>query len=99
MSLTGLPPTAGFIGKVYVFSALIENDQFWWLLIIAILNSVVSLFYYFRIAKSMYLVGTDETSKVTPHPVILGCILVLTIPVLVLGIYWNPILTLIEKVI
>ena len=99
MSLTGLPPTAGFIGKVYVFSALIENDQFWWLLIIAILNSVVSLFYYFRIAKSMYLVGTDETSKVTPHPVILGGILVLSIPVLVLGIYWNPILTLIEKVI
>ncbi|MBL7023424.1 MAG: NADH-quinone oxidoreductase subunit N [Candidatus Marinimicrobia bacterium] len=99
MSLTGLPPTAGFIGKVYVFSALIENDQFYWLLVVAILNSVVSLFYYFRIVKSMYLVGTDETAKVTPHPVILGCILVLSFPVILLGIYWSPLITFIQSIL
>ena len=49
VSLTGLPPTAGFIGKVYLFAALIESKSFYWLALVGILNSVVSLFYYFNI--------------------------------------------------
>ena len=55
ISLTGLPPTSGFIGKLYVFSELFKNQQFYWLAIVAILNSVVALYYYFKIVKSMYL--------------------------------------------
>jgi NADH-quinone oxidoreductase subunit N len=92
VSLTGLPPTAGFVGKVYLFSALIKADSFYWLLVIAILNSVVSLFYYFKIVKSMYFEKTDNISLVKPHPMIQWVIIILSIPVLVLGVYWSPLI-------
>jgi formate hydrogenlyase subunit 3/multisubunit Na+/H+ antiporter MnhD subunit len=44
-SLAGLPPLAGFIGKFYLFAAVIEG-QFYWLALVGVLNSVVSLYYY-----------------------------------------------------
>jgi NADH-quinone oxidoreductase subunit N len=98
-SLTGLPPTAGFIGKVYIFSVLVEANRFWWLAVLGVLNSVVSLYYYVRIIKVMFLDGEpsadDET--VSDHPALVGTILVLMIPVLLLGIYWNPLLTFVQN--
>ncbi len=54
ISLIGLPPTAGFIGKLYLFSAAVEA-QYYYLAIIGVLMSVVSLFYYIGIAKAMYI--------------------------------------------
>ncbi|MBI44729.1 MAG: NADH-quinone oxidoreductase subunit N [Candidatus Marinimicrobia bacterium] len=54
VSLAGLPPTSGFVGKVYLFRTLFATEQFYWLGIVAILNSVISLYYYFKIVKSMY---------------------------------------------
>ena len=54
-SLTGLPPTAGFIGKFYLFAAVINaGAQYYWIAIIGVLNSVISLYYYMRIVKVMY---------------------------------------------
>jgi NADH-quinone oxidoreductase subunit N len=53
-SLTGVPPFAGFIGKFYLFKAVVERN-FYWLALIGVLNSVVSLYYYMRIVKTMYL--------------------------------------------
>ena len=54
-SLTGLPPTAGFIGKFYLFAAVINaGTQYYWIAIIGVLNSVISLYYYMRIVKVMY---------------------------------------------
>jgi len=98
-SLTGLPPTAGFIGKVYIFSVLVEANRFWWLAVLGVLNSVVSLYYYVRIIKVMFLDGEpaadDET--VSDHPALVGTILVLMIPVLLLGIYWIPLMTFVQS--
>ena len=54
LSLTGIPPTAGFVGKLYLFAALI-NAKMFWLAIVAVLNSVVSLYYYVRILRNMFL--------------------------------------------
>ena len=54
VSLAGLPPTSGFVGKVYLFRTLFATEKFYWLGIIGILNSVISLYYYFKIVKSMY---------------------------------------------
>ena len=54
VSLAGLPPTSGFVAKVYLFRTLFATEQFYWLGIVAILNSVVALYYYFKIVKSMY---------------------------------------------
>jgi NADH-quinone oxidoreductase subunit N len=94
ISLTGLPPTAGFIGKLYLFAALVDAKMIT-VAVIALLNSVVSLYYYARVLKHMYLVkATESTPSVIPS---LGgriLILILVIPILVFGIYFGPLVNL-----
>ena len=97
LSLTGIPPTAGFIGKVYLFAALIESHQFYWLAMIAIVNTVISLFYYFRIAKSMYFEKSDDETKINVHPAIKGAIIVCVLPITFLIINWNLLYSFIES--
>ncbi|MFQ6612364.1 MAG: NADH-quinone oxidoreductase subunit N [Fidelibacterota bacterium] len=92
ISLTGLPPTAGFIGKFYLFAALIKaGPGFYWLAVIGVLNSVVSLYYYFRVVKSMYLEGKPSKVQSIPSLSISLILLALAIPSLLFGIYWEPI--------
>jgi NADH-quinone oxidoreductase subunit N len=90
ISLTGLPPTAGFIGKLYVFSALLDA-QWIWLAIVGALNSVISLYYYVRVIRNMYLRDPDSA----PAPVVLTgaqtvLLMVFLVPTLVLGVYFAP---------
>jgi NADH-quinone oxidoreductase subunit N len=61
LSLTGLPPTAGFWAKLYVFNAGVRADLVW-LVIIAVMNTVVSAFYYLGVARQMYTgaAGSEE---------------------------------------
>jgi len=59
ISLTGLPPTAGFIAKLYIFLALI-NSKMIIVALIALLNTVVSLYYYVRVLKYMFLNKSDK---------------------------------------
>ncbi len=85
-SLTGIPPFAGFVGKVYLFRAVIEQDLYW-LAFVGILNSVVSLYYYMRIVKTMYL---DDPGEAPIEPVRVSrvhtaLILVMAVPTLILG--------------
>jgi NADH-quinone oxidoreductase subunit N len=55
LSLGGIPPTGGFFGKFYVFRAAMEPDgQLLWLVVAAVLNSVVSVYYYLRVVMAMY---------------------------------------------
>jgi NADH-quinone oxidoreductase subunit N len=54
LSLTGIPPTAGFMGKLYLFAAVIKAGPWWWLAVVAFINSVISLYYYMNIARLMY---------------------------------------------
>jgi len=54
LSLTGIPPTAGFLGKWWLFAAAI-NSPYWWLAVVGIVNSVISLFYYWNVVRVMYL--------------------------------------------
>lgn len=89
-SLTGLPPTAGFIGKFYLFAVLVESDQYWWLAVLGILNSVVSLYYYVRIIKVMFLDGEPTGETVSDHPALVGAIIALVVPILFFGVYWTP---------
>ncbi|MCH7520764.1 MAG: NADH-quinone oxidoreductase subunit N [Candidatus Marinimicrobia bacterium] len=96
-SLTGLPPTAGFIGKVYIFSVLVEADKFWWLAILGVLNSVVSLYYYMRVIKVMFLDGEPTEETVSGQPVLTGTILALVVPVLLLGVYWTPLINVVRS--
>ena len=56
VSLTGLPPTAGFVGKWKLFTAAFEADLSW-LAVVAALNAAVALFYYFKLARALFLRG------------------------------------------
>jgi NADH-quinone oxidoreductase subunit N len=90
VSLVGLPPTAGFIGKLYLFSALVTSNMIF-LAVIALLNTVVSLYYYIRVLRAMFL--DKPVKEVEPFKVsILNnvVILALVIPVLLFGIYFTP---------
>lgn len=91
VSLAGLPPTAGFIGKFYIFAALIQGGKsFYYLALIGGINSVISLYYYVRIVKVMYFSGKKIQVLKSPGIVMSTMLLVTGIPSLVLGIYWVP---------
>ncbi|HVY46331.1 MAG TPA: NADH-quinone oxidoreductase subunit N [Minicystis sp.] len=92
-SLTGLPPLAGFVGKFYIFSALIRAGGTWnWTVaVVGVLNSVVSLFYYARVVRAMYLEKGERTEPTEVRPVFGATSIVLAVPTLVLGIYWAPV--------
>ncbi len=91
VSLTGIPPTAGFIGKLYIFAAALDAKWFW-LAIIGVLNSVVSLYYYARVVRNMYLRDPDAHTNPcvlsTSEKIILGLFFAGT---LILGVYFGPI--------
>jgi NADH-quinone oxidoreductase subunit N len=90
ISLTGLPPTAGFIGKWYLFIAVIKANYIW-LAVVGVLNSVVSLFYYVKVIRNMYIRGMDKGNEPLSYsaPAII-VVLLLVIPTLVLGLWFNP---------
>ncbi|HUI25927.1 MAG TPA: NADH-quinone oxidoreductase subunit N [Candidatus Kryptonia bacterium] len=96
-SLAGLPPLAGFIGKFYLFAAVIEG-HFYWLALVGVLNSVVSLYYYARIVKAMFLdqpAGNEGDVAVGLQD---GCVLwTLAAATLGLGLYWSPAMGLVER--
>jgi NADH-quinone oxidoreductase subunit N len=64
ISLTGIPLTAGFLAKFYIFSGAVQNHLLW-LVIIAVLNSVVAAYYYLRVVKVMWFNEPKFEGKVT----------------------------------
>ena len=97
-SLTGLPPTVGFIGKFYLFVAIINaGSSFYWIAFFGAINTVVSLYYYMRVVKTMYLDG-EPSEKITVPPFSMTIIfLVLAVPSVFFGIYWTPILNWVKE--
>jgi NADH-quinone oxidoreductase subunit N len=94
VSLTGLPPTAGFIGKLYLFAALL-NHGWVWLAIVGALNSVIALYYYVRIIRNMFLrVETGKGTPLTAGRLQVVTVLVMLIPTLLLGVYFTPLVEL-----
>lgn len=90
-SLTGLPPFAGFIGKVYLFVALVGKGVYW-LAIVAALNSAVSLYYYARIVKAMFLEKAVDKTEIPVSPLASALIVILVVPTMILGVYWEPVI-------
>ena len=91
-SLAGIPPLAGFTSKFFLFSSAIGSvdgvtSQWVWLAFVAILNSAISLYYYARVVKAMYVDKGDNTEKIKiPKPFLAG-IVICVIAVIVLGVY------------
>jgi NADH-quinone oxidoreductase subunit N len=101
-SLTGLPPLAGFIGKFYLFNAVLGREMYG-LALIAGINSVISLYYYVKIAKAMILEAPQLPFPEGKTP-FESCssktfIVLLAVPNLVLGLYWEPLMTLVRKML
>jgi NADH-quinone oxidoreductase subunit N len=97
LSLGGLPPTAGFIGKWYIFSAAVQEGHYP-LAIIGVLTSVVSVFFYLRIVVMMYM--ADETSKVATPPITRAAfagLALATATVFGLGVLPTPVLDLAQQ--
>jgi NADH-quinone oxidoreductase subunit N len=93
LSLGGFPPLAGFIGKWYIFSAAVEQGHYW-LAIIGVLTSVVSVFFYLRIVVMMYMTeGSDVVRPRVPLPAAAGLALA-TAAVFYLGILPTKIIDL-----
>ncbi len=67
LSLAGLPPTAGFVGKLVLFGAAVRAGLVW-LAVIGVINAVISVYYYWNVVRSMYLLPARETGPVSPAP-------------------------------
>ena len=92
VSLAGIPPMVGFVGKFYLFTALIENGGTWnWTLaVVGVLNSVISIFYYARIFRAMYFEGADRVEAIDIRRAFGATTVLLAVPTLLLGLYWAP---------
>lgn len=85
ISLIGLPPTAGFVAKIFIFNAAVQHDLLW-LVIIAVLNTVVSAYYYLRVVKAMYLGAPPSTEAIPSSPAVKTALALCCLGVLGLGI-------------
>ncbi len=86
LSLAGLPPLAGFIGKYYVFAAAI-HARFFTLTIVAVINSVVAAYYYFRIIRLMYLTPPTGPAFSAPPKALTVALWMLFLGVLAMGVF------------
>ncbi|MGH7816873.1 MAG: NADH-quinone oxidoreductase subunit N [Candidatus Binatia bacterium] len=91
-SLTGLPPFAGFIGKFFLFSAVVkQGGAFAALAVVAALNSVVSLYYYAKIVKTMFLdFPNPEDKSISIAANDFSLMIPLTLLTVIFGIYFTP---------
>ncbi len=81
LSLTGLPPTLGLIGKMYLFRATLEGGLYW-LALVGVLTSVISAFYYLRVVATMYMrEGDPQITREAWLEIAIGVSAVLTVVV------------------
>jgi NADH-quinone oxidoreductase subunit N len=90
VALTGIPPTGGFFGKVYLFAAAVQGG--WtWLAVVGVVTSAISLYYYFRIVVYMYQHDTTATAPVPlDAPALVAAIGLCAFVTLLLGLYPEP---------
>ena len=98
-SLAGLPPTSGFIGKVYVLRNLFADQQYLWLGIVAIINTVVSLYYYFNIVKAMYFIENDSLEYKSADKALYFFIIIFSAQNILFYLYWSPLWNYLKSIV
>jgi NADH-quinone oxidoreductase subunit N len=96
LSLAGIPPTAGFIAKVAVFSAAVQAG-FWPLVLIAVIASVIAAFFYIRVVVLMYMQEPAYALPVEPAPVAAVAVLVPAALTLLFGVFPGLLFTLFRQ--
>ena len=93
LSLAGVPPLAGFIGKLYIFVAAIE-EELYTLLIVGLINIVISLYYYLTVVKKMYINEPTDSAPLTVSAPLKATICISVVGTLLLGVYPKPFIDL-----
>ncbi len=110
VSLTGIPLTVGFIGKFYIFTAILQQPKWLWLAVVVVLNSVVSLYYYVRVMQMMFIKSADANTatdsvelpvdgSLSYSMVSKVFIFAFLIPTIVFGVYFGPLVDFTGNVI
>jgi NADH-quinone oxidoreductase subunit N len=93
LSLAGMPPFGGFVAKVFVFLAAV-NSGWVWLAVVGVLNSIVGLYYYLNVLKSIYLYRMENQDEdkhpIRINPPVVIAVVVLVIGVILIGIVFAP---------
>jgi len=85
-SLSGIPPLSGFVGKFFLFSVA-SKAGYHWLVAVAAVNSTVSLYYYLRVVRQMYIEPAEDGARTISVPPVLGAVIAATcLIVVVIGI-------------
>ena len=96
-SLAGIPPTAGFFGKLYIFRTAMDAGLTW-LTILAVLNAVLAVYYYLRVIVMMYMKEPEtDFSVYGSKPVVSIALFITTLGIILLGIYPGVILNFLSR--
>ena len=96
MSLAGLPPTAGFVGKLFVFGAAVQAG-YYYLAIIGVLNSVISVVYYFNVVRQMFFLAPPSEERLSLPRFPLAAAIICVVMVMVIGLYPQPLIDLVGR--
>jgi NADH-quinone oxidoreductase subunit N len=94
-SLAGVPLTVGFFGKFFVFALAVEA-HLWWAVGIAIIAAAAGFYYYFKVIRAMWWAEPIHTKPIVLPPISKVCIAGLTLAVLILGFWPQPISALLQ---
>jgi proton-translocating NADH-quinone oxidoreductase chain N len=104
LSLVGIPGTAGFIGKFFIFKSAVQtlHGPFLLLALLGVVNSVISVYYYFSVVRYMFFVPAPEGDEAAARPIAIGApimaaLIIALLGTLLIGLYAGPFIDLVQK--
>ena len=99
LSLTGIPLTAGFVAKLYVFNSAVQANEQWLiaLIAIAVVNTAISAFYYLRLVRTMVLDEPADETRFNASYATQGVLVIAAIAVVVLGVIPSPLISAAQR--
>jgi len=98
LSLAGIPPTAGFIGKYFLFAAIIETHHNV-LAVIAVLNAAISMYFYLRVVVAMFMRDATEKTGLALSPGLITTMAIALIFTMWIGLYPDPFITMARQAV